>query len=160
MITNSVRGGAGLFHRSQAVRAIALAVQVLAAAGCSKESPSAPAPEQSSTTVYSPSGWKLDLKVAPDHPRMVRRATLAVRITDGLGKPAENAQVTGSLNMALQDMGETGVKFEPKGNGDYEATVPSFDMSGTMGTHRRCSARRGPREQGFPAHRIRLAPQK
>ena len=61
---------------------------------------------------------------------MVRPATFAVHITDSAGRPVENAQVTGSLNMTLMDMGRTAVKFTPKGNGDYEATVRSFDMSG------------------------------
>jgi nitrogen fixation protein FixH len=101
--------------------------------GCSKKGPSAPATEQPSsaaTTDASPSGWKLDLKVTPDRPRMVRPATFAVHITDSLGKPVENAQLTGSLNMTLMDMGKTAVKFGPKGKGDYEAIVPSFDMSG------------------------------
>ncbi|HEY4930767.1 MAG TPA: FixH family protein [Terriglobales bacterium] len=46
------------------------------------------------------------------------------------GKPVENAQVTGALTMTMMDMGKTAVKFGPKGNGDYQATVPSFDMSG------------------------------
>jgi nitrogen fixation protein FixH len=70
------------------------------------------------------------LKVTPDHPRMVHPATFAPHIVDNAGKPVENAQVSGSLTMTLMDMGKTAVKFEPKGNGDYEATVPSFDMSG------------------------------
>ena len=61
---------------------------------------------------------------------MVRPATFAVHITDSAGRPVENAQVSGLLNMTLMDMGTTTVKFEPKGNGDYEATVPGFDMSG------------------------------
>jgi len=61
---------------------------------------------------------------------MVRPATFAVHITDSAGRPVENAQVTGSLNMTLMDMGTTTVKFVSKGNGDYEATMPSFDMSG------------------------------
>ena len=92
------------------------------ASGCSKSVPAAP--------TASNSGWKLDLKVAPDHPRMVRPVTFTVHITDSAGKPVENAQLTGSLNMTLMDMGKTPVKFGPKGNGDYEAIVPSFDMSG------------------------------
>ena len=92
------------------------------ASGCSKSVPAAP--------TASNSGWKLDLKVAPDHPRMVRPVTFAVHIADAAGKPVENAQLTGSLNMTLMDMGKTAVKFDFKGNGDYQATVPSFDMSG------------------------------
>ncbi len=61
---------------------------------------------------------------------MVRPATFTVHILDSAGKPVENAQVTGSLNMMLMDMGKNEVKFESKGNGDYQAVVPSFDMSG------------------------------
>jgi hypothetical protein len=114
------------------VGGVALAVVILAAAGCSKKSPPAPATEQPSaaTTDASPSAWKLDLKVTPDRPRMVRPATFAVHITDSAGKPVESAQLTGSLNMTLMDMGKTAVKFEPKGSGDYQATVTTFDMSG------------------------------
>ena len=75
-------------------------------------------------------GWSLVLTVAPDHPRMVRPATFTLNITDSAGRPVENATVTGSLNMTLMDMGKTAVKFPSKGNGVYEVTVPSFDMSG------------------------------
>ena len=107
-------------------------IAILAATGCSKKEP-APATGQSASAPASDtsnSGWKLDLKVTPDHPRMVRPATFSVHIADAAGKPVANAQLTGSLTMALMDMGKTAVKFDSKGNGDYQATVPSFDMSG------------------------------
>jgi nitrogen fixation protein FixH len=87
--------------------------------GCSKQSPT-----------VSLSAWQLELKVEPDHPRMVRPATFTLHISDASGYPIEAAQVTGSLNMTLMDMGKTEVKFERKGHGDYQATVKSFDMSG------------------------------
>jgi nitrogen fixation protein FixH len=61
---------------------------------------------------------------------MVHPVTFAVHIADAAGKPVENAQLTGVLSMALMDMGKTAVKFDSRGNGDYQATVPSFDMSG------------------------------
>jgi nitrogen fixation protein FixH len=61
---------------------------------------------------------------------MVRPTTFTLHITDSAGKPVENAQVTGSLNMTLMDMGKTAVKFRAQGNGVYEVTVPSFDMAG------------------------------
>jgi nitrogen fixation protein FixH len=32
--------------------------------------------------------------------------------------------------MKLMDMGTTQLKFAPKGNGDYEASMKSMDMSG------------------------------
>jgi nitrogen fixation protein FixH len=108
----------------------ALLVLVLAVAGCSKPRPAAPV--QSSATPASgasTSGWKLNLKVEPDHPRMVRPAKFAVLITDSNGKPVENAQVIGTLNMTLMDMGKAEVKFDPKGSGEYDS-VKSFDMSG------------------------------
>lgn len=75
-------------------------------------------------------GWALILTVAPEHPRMVRPATFILHITDSAGKPIENAQVAGSLNMTLMDMGRAALKFQSKGNGAYEVTVSSFDMSG------------------------------
>jgi nitrogen fixation protein FixH len=115
------------------VGGIAVVVVILVASGCSKKSPPALATEQPSsaaTTDTLPSGWKLEMKVTPDHPRMVRPATFTVHITDSAGKPVENAQLTGSLNMTLMDMGKTAVKFEPKGSGNYQTTVPGFDMSG------------------------------
>jgi YtkA-like len=132
MTTDPAHGRTWLLKLSHAVGGVALVVVILAAVGCSKKSPPALATEQPSaaTTDTLPSGWKLELKVTPDRPRMVRPATFTVHITDSVGKPVENAQLTGSLNMTLMDMGKTAVKFEPKGNGDYEATVPSFDMSG------------------------------
>ena len=126
MTTNLTRREIRQFRLIHIVGVIALAVLILAAFGCSKKSP-APTPTASDA---SSSGWKLELKVAPDHPRMVKPATFSVHITDSAGKPVDNAQVSGSLNMVLMDMGKTAVKFESRGNGDYEGTVPSFDMSG------------------------------
>jgi nitrogen fixation protein FixH len=32
--------------------------------------------------------------------------------------------------MTLMNMGKTEVHFQPKGHGDYQATLKSFDMSG------------------------------
>jgi nitrogen fixation protein FixH len=61
---------------------------------------------------------------------MVHPVTFAIHLADTAGKPVEAAQVSGWLSMTLMDMGKTAVKFKSKGNGDYEATVPSFDMSG------------------------------
>ena len=61
---------------------------------------------------------------------MVRPATFALHITDSAGRPVESARVSGSLNMTVMDMGTTAVKFASKGNGDYDAIVPSFDMFG------------------------------
>lgn len=42
----------------------------------------------------------------------------------------QDAQLTGSFKMLTMDMGKIELKFAPKGHGDYEATVKSFDMSG------------------------------
>lgn len=61
---------------------------------------------------------------------MVRPAVFSLHLTDNSGKPIENARLTGWLNMTLMDMGKTELKFETSGNGDYTATVQSFDMSG------------------------------
>jgi nitrogen fixation protein FixH len=133
MTTSSAGGKTTPRRYSHAVGAVVLAVLVLTAAACSKKSPTAPVTDQDSsatTADASTSGWTLALTVVPDHPRMVRPATFAVHIRDSGGKPVEYVQVTGSLNMTLMDMGKTAVKFEPKGAGDYEAKVPSFDMSG------------------------------
>jgi|GEM_PF-2945640 nitrogen fixation protein FixH len=133
MTTNSARLRSKLLRLPHVVGTIAFAAIILPVAGCNNTSPATPEAERSRSTAISnesTSGWKLDLKVAPDHPRMVRPARFALHIVDGAGKPVENAQATGSLTMALMDMGKTAVKFEPKGNGDYATTVPSFDMSG------------------------------
>jgi nitrogen fixation protein FixH len=122
MNTDSARPGFKMFRLSHIVGVIVLTL-ILTAAGCSQKTPSAPA-------AASNSGWKLDLKVTPDHPRMVRPVTFSVHIAGTADKPVENVQLTGSLTMTLMDMGKTAVKFDSKGNGDYQATVPSFDMSG------------------------------
>ena len=74
--------------------------------------------------------WRIELKVAPEHPRMVKPATLTVHIVDGGGKTVDDAQVTGALTMKTMDMGKSEVKFEPKGNGDYQGTVKEMDMAG------------------------------
>ena len=72
----------------------------------------------------------MDLKVSPDHPRMVRPLTLTLHIADDHAQPVNDAEVNGALRMKDMDMGTTQVKFAPKGNGDYEAAMTSMDMSG------------------------------
>ena len=72
----------------------------------------------------------MDLKVSPDHPRMVKPMTFTLHITDEHAQPVNAAEVNGALTMKLMDMGTTQLKFAPKGNGDYEAAMPSMDMSG------------------------------
>jgi nitrogen fixation protein FixH len=74
--------------------------------------------------------WHMDLKVSPDHPRMVRPLTLTLHITDDHAQPVNDAEVNGALTMKEMNMGTTQVKFVPIGNGDYEAAMKSMDMSG------------------------------
>jgi nitrogen fixation protein FixH len=112
-------------RQSGRVGVSALVLVATALTGCGKS----PAPSTSASDDTA-AGWTLVLTVAPEHPRMVRPASFSLRITDSADKPVENAQVTGSLNMTLMDMGKTALKFQSKGNGVYEVTVPSFDMSG------------------------------
>ena len=72
----------------------------------------------------------MDLKVSPDHPRMVKPLAFTLHITDGHAQPVNDAEVNGALRMKEMDMGTTQLKFVPKGNGDYEAAMKSMDMSG------------------------------
>jgi nitrogen fixation protein FixH len=72
----------------------------------------------------------MDLKVSPDHPRMVKPLTFTLHITDEHAQPVNDAEVNGALTMKEMNMGTTQVKFAPKGNGDYEAAIKSMDMSG------------------------------
>jgi nitrogen fixation protein FixH len=75
--------------------------------------------------------WQMDLKISPDHPRMVRPLTFMLHITDEQGKPVNDAAVSGAITMKEMDMGTTQLKFTPMGNGEYEASMKSMDMSGT-----------------------------
>lgn len=72
----------------------------------------------------------MDLKVSPDHPRMVRPLTFTLHITDEHAQPVTGAEVNGALTMKEMNMGTTQIKFAPTGNGDYEAAMKSMDMSG------------------------------
>lgn len=102
-------------------------------AGCSKKQsqPQAQAKSTvSSNTADAGSPWHVELKISPDHPSMTKPMTLALRITDEHGQPVNDAKVNGSLNMKLMDMGVVAVKFDPKGNGTYEGSMKSMDMSG------------------------------
>ncbi len=53
-----------------------------------------------------------------------------VHVTGVDGQPVSDAEVNGALTMKLMDMGATQLTFAPKGNGEYEASVKSLDMSG------------------------------
>jgi len=61
---------------------------------------------------------------------MVKPMTFTVHITDEHAQPVNDAQVNGALTMKSMDMGTTRIKFAPKGNGNYEASMKSMDMSG------------------------------
>lgn len=92
------------------------------------ESPSQPVVTSAAKDIAG--NWKIELHVMPDHPRMVKPITFIVHIADASGKPIDTAQVNGSLSMKTMDMGKTEVKFASKGNGNYEGSLPSADMSG------------------------------
>jgi hypothetical protein len=85
----------------------------------------APSPASSET-----SPWHMDLKVSPDHPSMAKSMTFTLHITDSHAQPINDAEVNGALRMKEMDMGTTQIKFAPKGNGDYEASMKDMDMSG------------------------------
>jgi nitrogen fixation protein FixH len=53
-----------------------------------------------------------------------------VHVTGADGMPVSDAEVNGVLTMKIMDMGGTQLKFAPKGDGDYQASVRSVDMSG------------------------------
>lgn len=76
------------------------------------------------------SALHMNLTTTPDHPRMSQPITLQLHITDAQGQPVSDAQVNGTLTMKLMDMGTTQLKFSPKSNGDYEASLKGVDMSG------------------------------
>ena len=72
----------------------------------------------------------LDLAVSPERPSMNKPMTFQVHVSGPDGQPVSDAEVNGALTMKLMDMGATQLKFAPKGNGAYEASVKSLDMSG------------------------------
>ena len=72
----------------------------------------------------------MDLKVSPDHPRMVKPMTFTLHIADEHAQPVTDAEVSGALTMKEMDMGTTQLRFVPKGNGDYEASMKDMNMSG------------------------------
>jgi hypothetical protein len=67
---------------------------------------------------------------SPDRPSMTKPMAFQVHLADGSGRAVNDAQVNGVVTMKLMDMGATQVPFTAKGNGDYEASVKSLDMSG------------------------------
>ena len=72
----------------------------------------------------------VELKLVPEHPRMVAPITFTVHVADVKGRPIDNAQVSGSLSMKTMDMGKNELSFQPKGDGNYEASRKEMDMSG------------------------------
>ncbi|MGB8887231.1 MAG: FixH family protein [Candidatus Korobacteraceae bacterium] len=84
----------------------------------------------SANSADSASPWRIELKISPDHPSMTKPMTFKLHIADERGQPVNDAQVSGALTMKVMDMGTTQVKFSSKGNGDYEASIKSMDMSG------------------------------
>jgi hypothetical protein len=108
------------------------AVSLAFTLGCTQkaEMPVKPGPIDRSLTLSEASLWHIDLKVSPDHPSMAKPITFKLHITDEHGQPVNAAEVNGAITMKLMDMGTTQIKFAPKGNGDYQASVKDMDMSG------------------------------
>jgi nitrogen fixation protein FixH len=103
-----------------------LAITLSLNAGCAQKAAS-PSPRDDNSDA---SPLRITLTISPDHPRMVKPITFTLHIVDPQGKPVDGLQVNGSLNMRAMNMGETQVKFDGKGNGDYEGSVKDTDMSG------------------------------
>jgi hypothetical protein len=87
-------------------------------------------PACSRKTAGSAGALHLDLAVSPERPSMNKAMGFQVHVTGPDGQPVSDAEVNGALTMKLMDMGATQLKFAPKGNGGYEASVKSLDMSG------------------------------
>lgn len=112
---------------------IAVLIALLSLAACDKKESGAPQSQPSaasSGSVATAGPWRLELKTVPDRPSMAKPMTFTLHITDDRGQPVNDATVHGALTMKLMDMGTTPVNFSAKGNGDYEASVKSIDMSG------------------------------
>jgi hypothetical protein len=109
-----------------------LAMSLLCMVGCNQKEVGPT--KQQQTPIPSASGettlWRIDLKISPDHPRMVKPLTFTLHITDDHMQPVSDAEVNGAVTMKAMDMGTTRLKFAPQGNGDYEASMKSVDMSG------------------------------
>lgn len=100
-------------------------------AGCSQKNSQPPAQSAVASNSADTAGpWRLELKISPDHPSMIKPMTLALHITDEQGQPVNDAKVSGALSMKLMDMGVLPVTFVPQGSGNYAAAMKSVDMSG------------------------------
>ena len=99
----------------------ALALSVFVFAGCSKNA----------TVAGNNTGpLRIDLKLSPERPSMTKPITFVAHITDERSQPVNDAHVTAALTMKVMDMGTTKLNFTSKGNGNYEASINSVDMSG------------------------------
>ncbi len=111
----------------------ALAASLVWMLGCGRKTDHQP-PEQSAASAHGPadstSPWRMQLKISPDHPSMTKPISFQLHLADQNGQPLNDAQVNGSLTMKVMDMGTTQLKFSPQGNGDYEASIKSIEMSG------------------------------
>lgn len=76
---------------------------------------------------------KLTLAVSPERPRMSKPATFRVHVTDPTSNPVTDAVVTGTMTMKIMDMPPVPLTFTSVGNGFYETTVNTLDMSGPWG---------------------------
>jgi hypothetical protein len=110
----------------------ALAVSLAFTLGCGQKPSATERPKEaaSPSAANEPSPWRIELKVSPEHPSMVKPLTFTLHVSDEHARPINDADVGGTITMKLMDMGATHVKFTPKGNGDYEASTKDMDMSG------------------------------
>jgi hypothetical protein len=109
-------------------------VGVLAfATACKKNDSTPPTPHDSSTVAAATNDagpLRLELKISPEHPRMIKPTDFALHVTDPNGKPSDGLTVIGRLTMRAMNMGETQLTFAAKGDGNYTGSVKEMDMSG------------------------------
>jgi nitrogen fixation protein FixH len=98
--------------------------------GCSQK-PNAPEKQEAASPTPAETGpWHVELNISPEHPSMAKPIIFTLHITDEHAQPVSAAEVTGAVTMKLMDMGTTQLRFAPKGNGDYQASLKDMDMSG------------------------------
>jgi hypothetical protein len=94
---------------------------LLVLAGCKPEPERPPKPKTA-----PPSPWRMVLETEPAKLRMNQPARFHVRLEDQGGKAVSGAQVQGSLNMPLMDMGKNEFPMAQIADGQY---VGSSKMS-------------------------------
>ncbi|MFN8533614.1 MAG: FixH family protein [Dehalococcoidia bacterium] len=103
---------------------------VVALAGCTSATPSAPAGAGAEPLVQTVDGVKFQAILNPAPPQSSQTTTVEITVADPQGQPVSDGRMVVTLESRGHSMSSNVATAEPKGNGVWSATLKPAGMTG------------------------------